>query len=132
MDNLKLLGSYARGEIVLMDSISYAEYRDGVFAVSGSHGGRSSGVIAGARPLLGAVFNDAGIGKEKAGIAGLAALDKSGIVAFTVSSDTARIGDAEDTWENGVISAVNDAAQAAGFKPGMRANTAVLEWMSAN
>lgn len=63
-----------------------------------------------------AVFNDAGRGKDDAGIAGLAALDRLGIPAVAVSHLSARIGDAADTLVNGVVSVLNHAAGALGVE----------------
>ncbi|MFI5427447.1 hypothetical protein [Aeromicrobium sp. UC242_57] len=60
--------------------------------------------------------NDAGIGKNQAGTAGLAALDSSGIAGIGVGHDTARIGDGLDTWESGRVSFVN--ARAHGWASG--------------
>jgi hypothetical protein len=65
-----------------------------------------------------AMFNDAGLGKEGAGIAALAMLEARGCAAVTVAHTNARIGDARDTWEHGVLSHVNAAAQALGLTPG--------------
>jgi hypothetical protein len=117
-------------QIVLMDSISYATPDDhGVFAVSGSHGGKSSGEITSGVPVAGAVFNDAGVGKERAGIAGLATLDKKGVPAIAVSYESARIGDARDTWQSGIISHANGAAEKAGIKVGARVEDALRGWL---
>jgi hypothetical protein len=117
-------------QIVLMDSISYANEHDkGVFAVSGSHGGKSSGEITGQLPVAGAIFNDAGVGKDQAGVAGLAAMDRKGIPAAAVSYESARIGDSQDTWHNGIISHVNAKGADAGLKVGMRVEDALRGWI---
>ena len=92
----------------------------GCLAVSGSHGGLSAARYAvAARPLL-SVFNDAGIGKDDAGIAGLALLQLHGLAACTVSHNSACIGDAHSTLSDGVIQHVNLAARALGVLPGQR------------
>ena len=56
----------------IVDSITELCAQDaGCIAVSGSHGGLSSARYAlAARPLL-SVFNDAGVGKDSAGLAAL-------------------------------------------------------------
>ena len=75
---------------------------------------------------LGAVFfNDAGVGKENAGIAALDMLEKLGVAGGTVSNDSAKIGDARDHWENGVISHLNEAAKAAGSREGQLLREAI-------
>ena len=72
--------------------------------VAASHGGASSGEFALEVPLDVVVLNDAGIGKDDAGIAALGMLQGKGVAGVTVGHDTARIGDALDMWESGVIS----------------------------
>ena len=115
-----------RWRIVLVDSITQLEPSDaGSVAVSGSHGGTSSADFAAEVPLALAVFNDAGVGKDEAGIAGLARLERQGRAAAAVSHLTARIGDAADTWENGVISRVNAGAARLGLQPGQRLRDAL-------
>jgi hypothetical protein len=91
--------------------------------VTGSHGG-----LLGNRPetalkydVLGAVYNDAGIGKDEAGVSRLPALDVRGIAAATVSASSARIGDARSTYEDGIISRVNARAASLGLREGISA-----------
>ena len=108
------------GRVVLMDTITKVDVGDtGAFVVSGSHGGSSSGEFALAAPLALAVFNDAGIGKGEAGIAALAMLQARGVPGCTVAHTSARIGEARDTWDHGVISRVNAAAQGLGLREGL-------------
>lgn len=103
----------------VVDSITELQPADaGCIALSGSHGGLSSARYAlAARPLL-AVFNDAGVGKDAAGIAGLALLDAEGLAACTVSHTSARIGQATSTFGEGVVSHANAAALAMGIAIG--------------
>jgi hypothetical protein len=91
--------------------------------VTGSHGG-----LLGNRPetalkydVLGALYNDAGIGKDAAGVSRLPALDARGIAAATVSAASARIGDARSSYEDGVISRINARAAGLGLREGMSA-----------
>ena len=110
----------------LLDSISYVDAGDaGCIVVSASHGGASSAEYALGQALAAAFFNDAGIGKDNAGIAALELLEQSKVPAGTVSHLSARIGDAEDMWEHGVISHVNACARARGLKEGERLKEAV-------
>ena len=70
----------ANGRVVIMDSITKVTPEDaGGLVVSASHGGASSGEFALEVPLKAAFFNDAGVGKEDAGIAALAMLQASGV-----------------------------------------------------
>jgi len=112
--------------LLLVDSITEAVGgAAGCVLVSGSHGGLSAGRFAlQARPLL-VVFNDAGIGKDEAGIAALGLLQQTGVAACAVAHDSARIGDARSTLEDGVISRANAAAQVLGARPGQ----VLREWL---
>ena len=105
----------------IVDSITQLQPADaGCFAVSGSHGGISSARYAlVARPRL-SVFNDAGVGKDEAGIAALAFLQSHGLAACTVSHDSARIGQAQSTLEDGVVSHVNPLAESLGVRVGQQ------------
>lgn len=105
----------------IVDSITELGTADaGCIAVSGSHGGVSSARYAiAARPWI-SVFNDAGVGKDAAGIAALALLQREGLAGCTVSHASARIGDARSTCDDGIISHVNVPARALGLQAGQR------------
>jgi hypothetical protein len=103
-------------------SLVLPEHKDAI-VVTGSHGG-----LLGNRPetalkydVLGALYNDAGIGKDAAGTSRLPALDARGIAAATVSATSARIGDARSTYEDGIISRINARAAALGLREGIAA-----------
>ncbi|MEM1376100.1 MAG: hypothetical protein AAGG69_01810 [Pseudomonadota bacterium] len=98
----------------------------GAIIISGSHGGASAASYAREVRALLYVFNDAGVGKDKAGIIALDILEDVGIAAATVSSDSARIGDAADTLACGVVSHVNGCAR----RLGLAADTPFAEWLS--
>lgn len=110
----------------VVDSITELSTADlGCLAVSGSHGGTSSGRYAlAARPLV-SVFNDAGVGKDGAGVAALSFLQNHGLAACTVAHDTARIGDAHSTLNDGIISQSNARAVALGLRAGLRCHLAI-------
>ena len=112
--------------ITLMDSISLIAPGDkGTVIVCGSHGGPISGAFASLHPPHLVFFNDAGGGKSNAGRAAIEMLDAKGIACATISHETARIGDAEDAWLNGTVSASGKAAQQIGVKPGQTVKDAV-------
>ncbi|AJE80537.1 hypothetical protein SLNWT_0161 [Streptomyces albus] len=112
--------------VQLLDSVSQAEDTDaGQILVAASNGGVESGRIAVLARCSAAFFNDAGGGKEGAGVAGLGLLDEAGIPGGAVGHLTARISDGHDTWENGVLTYVNRAAAAAGVVPGDTVQSAV-------
>ena len=65
------------------------------------------------------MFNDAGGGRKRCrGFTSLADLEREGIAAAAVSHNSARIGDALDAWENGVVCRVNALATEGGVLPG--------------
>jgi len=111
--------------IVITDSATLLDDRTvGGVAVCGSHGGIVAALFAAAAGVKGALFNDAAVGKEEAGIAGLGELESYGIAAAAVDYRTARIGDGEDCHRCGVISFANSWAHNAGVRSGMQASEA--------
>lgn len=120
------------GRVVLMDSITKVSPDDeGSVVVCASHGGSSSGEFALEVPLKVVIFNDAGVGRDNAGIAALEMLQNRGVAAATVAHTSGRIGDSLDMWENGVLSHVNAAALAAGLKPGAVVRSALTALVAA-
>jgi hypothetical protein len=91
----------------------------GAVIVSGSHGGRYPGYLAAKAGLRAVIFNDAGVGRDGAGIASLRYLERHGIAAAAVSHASARIGDAADMIRRGVIAHANAVAAAVGVAPGL-------------
>jgi uncharacterized protein YunC (DUF1805 family) len=115
-------------EVVLADSASLVAAEDaGRIVITGSHGALFGGDPANAlkADAFAAAFNDAGLGERDHGASRLPALDGRGIAAFTVAAASARIGEAESTLRDGVISRVNALAAALGIREGMRADDAV-------
>jgi hypothetical protein len=115
--------------VIGLDSISLARRGDEPAAlVSGSHGGLLGGVAASALRVdaVAAIYNDAGVGIDDAGISRLAALDRRGVPAATVDAFTARIGSARSTWETGVVSHVNRRAAALGGRSGITCQNLVM------
>lgn len=64
------------------------------------------------------VLHDGGVGKDGAGVAGLARLADVGQAAVAVGHDSARVGDAADVLAGGVIVHVNRTADAMGLTSG--------------
>jgi len=114
--------------VIITDSASLVGPGDeGAVIVTGSHGG-----LLGGRPetamkadVFAALFNDAGVGAEDAGISRLPALDARRIAAATVDAWSARIGEAQSTYEEGVLSHVNETASRIGACAGMTARAFV-------
>jgi hypothetical protein len=114
-----------QGRVIVVDSITLlAPGDEDTIVVSGSHGGASSGEFALALPLRLVFFNDAGVGKDDAGIAALPMLQARGVAAAAVAHTSARIGDALDAWQNGVVSHANAAARALGLRVGQSVRVA--------
>src|SRR5690606_6000433 len=112
----------------LLDSITAIDEQcaDGVI-VSGSHGGLSStGFVLRApiRPRA-VFFNDAGVGRDGAGIVALALLDEIGVPCGCYAHDSARIGEARDGYERGVVTHLNARARATGLAAGISVRDAV-------
>ena len=123
------LGATAHGlQIVCIDSISLVVPEDaGQVVLSGSHGGVVSGQrgLAIRVPAAAALYNDAGVGMDEAGISRLPVLDEMGVAAATVTAASARIGDGRSTYADGIISFCNELARSYGITPGMSARVAV-------
>jgi hypothetical protein len=118
----------AAPEIRGLDSIGMVVAGDaGCVLVIGSHGGLHGGRPDTALPVAAAaaVFHDAGRGKDGASLTRLPVLAARGIPAATVDYVTARIGDARSMWDTGVLSVVNAAAAARGWRAGMDVRTAL-------
>src|SRR6185437_16634254 len=106
-------------DIVLADSVTkLPAAAAGRVVVSGSHGGHYPGALAALAEVRAVILNDAGIGKDEAGVAALADLDRLGVAAATVSYLSCRIGFASDMMARGVVSRANALARAAGVAVG--------------
>ena len=128
----RVVAERGKRKAILMDSISHVDAGDaGHVVVSASHGGASSGEYASRHKLAAAFFNDAGVGKDNAGIAALGMLEALQVPAGTVSHLSARIGDAEDMWQHGVLSHLNVPALRSGLAEGERLQDAVGKLLQA-
>lgn len=107
-DSVTAFGPEARGSVL----------------VTGSHTGRIVAATSLSVGAAGLIANDAGVGKEAAGIAGLDLLDRFGVPGAAVDVWTARIGDGSDTFDSGEVSVTNSAAERLGIVTGMRARVA--------
>lgn len=96
----------------------------GAVLVVGSHGGIIAAYLAAIAGARAVICNDAGVGKDAAGIAGLAYLAAIGTAAAAVAHTSARIGDGTDALERGVVSHANALAASLGVAAGMRCREA--------
>ena len=106
-------------KIMTVASCSFVreEHRSHV-VVSGSYGGKYNAFNAAKWGVRGVIMNDAGIGKDNAGIVGLDYLDQIGLAAAAADARTCHIGDGDHMLQHGVISKANAAAAALGCAPG--------------
>lgn len=105
----------------VIHSINYIQPGDlGAVVLAGSHGGLYSGYKAVGTGVRGIVLNDAGVGMDNAGIAALDYCARFAMAAATVDSHSARIGDAADMLQRGVISHANAPARKLGIREGLR------------
>ena len=114
--------------ITLLDSVALIDSSHaGTIVVTGSHGGRSAaGFVVDVREKpLAVFFNDAGGGKDNAGKVGLDMLQAIGVAAACYSPMSARIGDAQDGLDNGVLTDLNDLAKQAEIKTEMEVSQAI-------
>jgi hypothetical protein len=113
--------------LLTADSVTELDARHrGTVLVAGSHGGRIAAYYASRAGVHAVVLNDAGTGKEDAGVAGVAALESIGMAAAAADCATARIGDGADTLSRGVVSRANKLAAACGVAPGMPVRDAAV------
>ncbi|OGA72431.1 MAG: hypothetical protein A3G81_06430 [Betaproteobacteria bacterium RIFCSPLOWO2_12_FULL_65_14] len=107
------------------------EHPNDVFCLA-SHGGKVMAQYALAIKPRGVIANDAGGGLDNSGMDGLDVFERvSRTPAATVSTNSARIGDALSTYHDGIISAANQSASALGIKVGMPARRAAELMLSA-
>src|SRR3974390_394127 len=101
--------------IIVADSITrVGPEAASAVVVNASHGGVYAGYLAAKLHAAAVIFNDAGIGRDRAGIGGLDYLQELGIATATVGHETARIGDGADMMAAGVITHANSPARSLG------------------
>ena len=121
----KIVKQAGKARLIIVDTNSdIHEGNDGDVIITGSHTSRGNGPYLAGFSIKGVIGHDAGMGKNNAGIAGLTILEEHGIPAATVSSITAYIGNGTSTYEQGKISAANEAAKKLGIVVGMSAKEA--------
>src|ERR1700756_5435923 len=94
-------------------------------AIAASHGGIYAAYVAAKAGLKAVILSDAGVGRERAGISGLAYLATMGVPAAAIGHRSARIGDGVDCAKRGIITYVNEPAAAVGIRAGMHASVAL-------
>lgn len=111
--------------IVCTDSIAFGlpEDVDNVLLTAG-HTGRSAVPYLRQVKPFGFICSDGGGGREGSGTEGMRIVEAEGLAGAAVDARTAKMGDGLSTWEDGIISAANSLAVAAGVEIGMTAKQA--------
>jgi hypothetical protein len=98
---------------------------NGAVVVGGSHAAVYAAYLSVKAGARAAIQHDAGIGRDEAGIGGLAWAERHGMAMAAVATASARIGDGADMLGRGIISRVNALARACGVAPGQPVADAV-------
>lgn len=120
-------GAHGRS-IVCTDSIAFAlpeDYERNVLCTAGHTGRSVIEYFRGFRPW-GFICSDGGIGKHRSGLTALEPVEHDGIPGAAVDARSARMGDGQSTYFDGVISACNRLAASKGVRPGQSAREAAL------
>ncbi len=106
-------------EIVPLDSATQLDNTaTGNVLVIGSQATAGPALWAAKAGVRAVVFHDTGVGKDEAGLSALPYLQKLGMAAACIDSQTARISDGNDMLTRGVISHHNALASGLGVKAG--------------
>src|SRR5262249_30223297 len=124
--------SMSLAPIVIADSITrVGPEATGAVVVNASHGGVYAAYLAAKLHAAAVIFNDAGIGRDRAGIGGLDYLQELGIATAAVGHETARIGDGADMMASGVITHSNSLARSLGVSTGQSCHDAATRLQQA-
>ncbi len=108
-----------RDEPVILDSVTkLGPEHAGQVAVCASHGGVYAAWCAAEAGVRAVILNDAGIGKDEAGVAGLVWAETIDLPVVALDHRSCRIGDGCDAWARGIVSRVNRPAASLGVAPG--------------
>jgi hypothetical protein len=81
--------------------------------------------------VRGLIAHDAGVGPDAAGVSGLPLAERVGVPAAAVAAGSARIGDGESVYGEGLVSHVNARAAALGVVIGQKASEAAHAMLAA-
>jgi hypothetical protein len=109
-----------RGRILTADSMTFFDERVSTrdIIVCGSYGAASSLRWVHFTGAKGAITHECGIGKDNAGIGGLAAAQEHGIPMVACETMSARLADGASVYETGKVGHANQAAKDLGVSPG--------------
>jgi len=119
-------------EIICADTVTtLGPAHRGAVLIGGSHGGVYAAYLAAKAGARAVILHNAGIGKDDAGIGGLAFLDAIAMPAAALDHMSARIADGRDQLARGILSHANEAAAALGCEAGMSCREAAERMTSA-
>ncbi len=129
VENIKVRKTASGARVILLDSATQVNSSHiDQWVITGSHaaliGGDPRRALKAAAAL--AVFNDAGAQDDAPRIARLPALAERGIAAVTIDCNSAIIGNAESTFETGIVSATNRVAEHKGATAGQN----LQQWLT--
>ena len=109
-------------QVICTDSIAFGLPEDvrNVLVTAGHTGRSAVPYLLRVRPY-GFICSDGGKGRDDAGIAGLYQVETEGLAGATVDARRARMGEGLSSYRDGIISAANALARAAGVETGMTA-----------
>ncbi len=117
---MKVLATGKFRQVVGMDSASeITNDQRGSVIVCGSHGAPGSARLVLSFEPGAAIFHDAGRGKDDYAVSCIWVFDEAGVPCATVDYFSARICDADDMLESGVLSLINKACEPVGLRVGM-------------
>ena len=119
--NRTVMQTHADGrQVICTDSIAFGLPEDvrNVLVTAGHTGRSAVPYLLRVRPH-GFICSDGGKGREDAGVAGLFMVEREGLAGATVDARIARMGDGLSSYNDGIISAANALARAAGVEIGM-------------
>ena len=106
--------------VLIFDSVvKLPPEANGAVVIGGSHSAIYAAYMSAKYGCRAAIHHDAGIGKDEAGVGGLAYADTLGMAMAAVATASARIGDGQDLYRRGIISRANALAASCGVAPGM-------------
>jgi hypothetical protein len=97
----------------------------GAVVVGGSNATAYAAYFSAKAGVRAAIHHDCGIGRDEAGVSGLPWANQHGMAMAAVATDSARVGDAEDMLQRGIISRANRLAATCGLENGQTVAQAV-------
>ncbi len=106
--------------VLIYDSVTkLPPEANGAVVIGGSHAAIYAAYMSAKYGCRAAIHHDAGIGKDEAGVSGLAYAENLGRAMVALATASARIGDGQDMAARGIVSRANRLAAACGVQPGM-------------